>query len=162
MGPFSTIEVEETGRVEIAHQVEVRDVALGVGALIALAYPDRVAQSRGAGGAFLLANGRAAKVDAASTLVREPYLAVAEITGTAAHGRIVLAAALTLAEIEAQFADSFEMRACRYLNQSPVASMVSFSAALVSSPTLILPLSADAIWLMSTSVLALASSKREF
>jgi ATP-dependent helicase HrpB len=84
--------------------------AISVGALIALAYPHRVALSRGAGGAFLLANGRAAKVDAASTLAREPYLAVAAITGTAAHGRIVLAAALTLAEIEAQFADRFETR----------------------------------------------------
>src|SRR6202008_4547308 len=76
-----------------------------VGALLALAYPDRVARNRGAGGAFLLANGRGANVDAASALARAPFLAVAEITGTAAQGRIVLAAPLTLAEIEAQFAD---------------------------------------------------------
>src|SRR5499427_8447591 len=83
--------------------------ALSVGAILALAYPDRIAKSRGGGsGAFLLANGRGANVDAASALAREPYLAVAEITGTAAQGRIVLAAALTLAEIEAQFADRIE------------------------------------------------------
>src|SRR5262249_19050749 len=36
--------------------------------------------------------------------------AVAEITGTAAQGRIVLAAPLTLAQIEAQFADRIESR----------------------------------------------------
>src|SRR4029450_10922923 len=39
-----------------------------------------------------------------------PFLPVAEITGTAAQGRIVLAAALTLAEIEAQFSDHIESR----------------------------------------------------
>jgi ATP-dependent helicase HrpB len=83
---------------------------LSVGALLALAYPDRVAKNRGAGGAFLLANGRGANVDAASALARAPFLAVAEITGTAAQGRIVLAAPLTLAEIEAQFADRIESR----------------------------------------------------
>ncbi len=83
---------------------------LSPGALLALAYPDRVARSRGAGGAFLLANGRGANVDPASALSREPFLAVAEISGTAAQGRIVLAAPLTLAEIEAQFADRIESR----------------------------------------------------
>jgi ATP-dependent helicase HrpB len=83
---------------------------LSVGALLALAYPDRIAKNRGAGGAFLLANGRGANVDAASALARAPFLAVAEITGTAAQGRIVLAAPLTLAQIEAQFADRIESR----------------------------------------------------
>jgi len=83
---------------------------LTVGALLTLAYPDRVAKNRGAGGAFLLANGRGANVDVASALARAPFLAVAEITGTAAQGRIVLAAPLTLAEIEAQFADRIESR----------------------------------------------------
>jgi ATP-dependent helicase HrpB len=83
---------------------------LSPGALLALAYPDRVARSRGAGGAFLLANGRGANVDPASALSREPFLAVAEISGTAAQGRVVLASALTLAEIEAQFSDRIESR----------------------------------------------------
>jgi ATP-dependent helicase HrpB len=81
-----------------------------IGALLALAYPDRVAKNRGAGGAFLLANGRGANVDQASALARAPFLAVAEIAGTAAQGRIVLAAALTLDAIEAQFADRIESR----------------------------------------------------
>jgi ATP-dependent RNA helicase HrpB len=83
---------------------------LSPGALLALAYPDRVARSRGAGGAFLLANGRGANIDPTSALSREPFLAVAEISGTAAQGRVVLAASLTLAEIEAQFSDRIESR----------------------------------------------------
>ena len=83
---------------------------LSVGALLALAYPDRVAKNRGAGGAFLLANGRGANVDAASPLARTPFLAVAEIIGSAAQSRIVLAAPLSLGEIEAQFAGRIESR----------------------------------------------------
>jgi ATP-dependent helicase HrpB len=84
--------------------------SLTVGALLALAYPDRVAKNRGTGGAFLLANGRGANVDQASALAREPFLAVAEISGSAAQGRIVLAAAITPGEIEALFADRIESR----------------------------------------------------
>jgi ATP-dependent helicase HrpB len=71
------------------------------GAILALAYPDRIAKNRGADSGFLLVNGRGARLDAGSPLAREPYLAVAEIAGTAAQGRIVLAAAVSLAEIEA-------------------------------------------------------------
>ena len=77
-----------------------------VGSLLALAYPERIAKNRGgAAGGFVLANGRGAQVDHASPLARQAYLAVAEITGSAASGRILLAAPITLAEIEARFAD---------------------------------------------------------
>jgi ATP-dependent helicase HrpB len=82
-----------------------------VGALLALAYPERIAKNRGGGaGAFLLANGRGAQVELTSPLAREPYLAVAELTGTAATGRILLAAPIALAEIEQHFAGRVEQR----------------------------------------------------
>ena len=82
-----------------------------VGALLALAYPERIAKNRGGGsGAFLLMNGRGANVDRASPLAREPYLAVAELTGTAAQGRILSAATITLDEIETRFASRIEAR----------------------------------------------------
>jgi ATP-dependent helicase HrpB len=86
------------------------DPAASAGSLLALAYPDRVAKSRGSGGAFLLVNGRGARLDAASALARAPFLAVAEISGSAAQGRITLAAPLTPAEIEALFAERIETR----------------------------------------------------
>jgi len=74
------------------------------GSLLALAYPDRVAKNRGGGsGGFLLASGRGGNIDPASPLAREPYLAVAELTGAAAASRIVLAAAISPGEIEARF-----------------------------------------------------------
>jgi len=75
------------------------------GAILALAYPDRIARNRGGSAGFLLANGRGAGIDPASPLAREPFLAVAELTGTAARGRIVLAAPIALAEIEDRLGD---------------------------------------------------------
>jgi ATP-dependent helicase HrpB len=84
---------------------------LSSGAILSLAYPDRVAKNRGAGGAFLLANGRGGAIDPASALAREPFLVVAELTGTAAQSRILLAAPIALGEIEAQFAGRIESRA---------------------------------------------------
>ena len=77
--------------------------------MLALAFPDRVARNRG-NGSFVLANGRGAAVDQTSSLARAPYIAVAELTGTAAQGRILLAAPITHAEIEARFADQIEDR----------------------------------------------------
>ncbi|HEY0331809.1 MAG TPA: ATP-dependent helicase HrpB [Rhodopseudomonas sp.] len=76
---------------------------LSTGGMLALAFPDRVAKNRG-NGSFVLANGRGAAIDRTAALARAPYIAVAELTGTAANGRILLAAPLTLAEIEARFA----------------------------------------------------------
>jgi ATP-dependent helicase HrpB len=77
------------------------------GVILAFAFPDRVARNRGNGG-FVLANGRGAAVDQASALARAPYIAVAELTGTAANGRILLAAPIAQADIEVRFADHIE------------------------------------------------------
>ncbi|MGB3448099.1 MAG: ATP-dependent helicase HrpB, partial [Xanthobacteraceae bacterium] len=80
---------------------------VSTGVLLALAFPDRVAKNRG-NGSFVLANGRGAAMDQAAALARAPYIAVGELTGTAARGRILLAALITQAEIEARFADEIE------------------------------------------------------
>jgi ATP-dependent helicase HrpB len=78
--------------------------AASVGGLLALAFPERIARSRGGGaGAFVLASGRGALLDPISPLAREPFLAVAELAGSAAQGRILLAAPISLTEIEARF-----------------------------------------------------------
>jgi ATP-dependent helicase HrpB len=51
-----------------------------LGALLALAYPDRVAQQRRAGGAeYRLANGRAALFAEADALMKQPWLVVADL-----------------------------------------------------------------------------------
>lgn len=80
------------------------------GAVLALAFPDRIARARGKDGDFVLANGRGGSVDPASPLARETFLAVAEIGGVAARARILSAAPIALDEIEADFADRIEAR----------------------------------------------------
>jgi ATP-dependent helicase HrpB len=67
-------------------------------ALLALAWPDRIARARGAPGQFLLANGRAGGVEATDGLAKSPWLVIAEMTGAAANSRILLAAPMDEAE----------------------------------------------------------------
>jgi len=103
-------EIAESSALPLAQSAPLNGEA-SIGAWLALAYPERVAKNRGgAAGAFVLANGRGARIDPASPLAREPYLAVAELAGSAAAGRILLAAPIGLAEIEARFADRIVTR----------------------------------------------------
>jgi len=80
---------------------------LSTGLMLAYAFPDRVARNRG-NGSFVLANGRGAAVEQTSSLARAPYIAIGEMTGTAASGRILLAAQITQDEIERHFAEHIE------------------------------------------------------
>ncbi len=70
-----------------------------IGQLLALAYPERIAKSRGPGGAFILANGRGAILDGTHALSRAPFLVVAEMSGAAAATRILSAAVISEAEV---------------------------------------------------------------
>jgi ATP-dependent helicase HrpB len=79
-----------------------------IGALLTLAYPDRLAKARGKTGEYLMANGRGASLEAHERLAKEPYLAIAEISGGAAAARILAAAAISIDEIETIFADEIE------------------------------------------------------
>jgi ATP-dependent helicase HrpB len=110
-GPQERPSIQATGRAgraDLSPQAE-RGNRIPPGAILALAYPERIAKNRGAAaGAFLLANGRGAYVDPASPLAREPFLAVAELTGSASQSRITLATAIDLADIERRFADRIE------------------------------------------------------
>ncbi|MBS0242421.1 MAG: ATP-dependent helicase HrpB [Proteobacteria bacterium] len=73
--------------------------ALSTAALLALAFPDRIAKARGERGTFLLASGRAGRVDPTLSLADAPFLVVAEMSGTAAASRILLAARLDEREL---------------------------------------------------------------
>lgn len=83
---------------------------LSVGALVALAYPDRIAKARGKPGEIVLANGRGAMLEPHLALAREPFLAIAEITGTAGAARVLAAAALSSDEIEDLFSQRIVAR----------------------------------------------------
>ena len=79
--------------------------APSIGALVALAYPDRIAQQRaGQPGRYALRGGGGAVLAEAQHLTTAPYLAIADLDGQRQDSRVYLAAPLDLAEIEAHFA----------------------------------------------------------
>jgi ATP-dependent helicase HrpB len=76
---------------------------LGMGVLLGLAYPDRIAQRRpGLAGRFLLRNGLGAFLDPQG-LSQEDYLVVPELDGKAPESRILVAAPISIEEIRDQF-----------------------------------------------------------
>ncbi len=83
---------------------------LDVGRLLALAYPDRIAQSRGAGGRYLLSNGRGAQLPPAQSLSQAEFLVVADLDAGDREALIRLAAPLTRDQLEADFASHIEHR----------------------------------------------------
>ena len=83
----------------------------GLGTLIALAFPDRLARRRDATGEhWASTGGRGFRLDPASPLARAEWLAVAEVAGAAGGARILAAAAIEPAVVEALFADRIETR----------------------------------------------------
>ena len=77
-----------------------------VGACIALAYPDRLSKRRDSSGEnWISAGGRGFRLDPASPLARETWLAVAEVSGSAAGARILAAAAIDESMVADLFAD---------------------------------------------------------
>jgi ATP-dependent helicase HrpB len=84
----------------------------GAGALssaIALAYPDRIARRRDVSGEnWLSVGGRGFRLDPTHPLAKEEWLAVADIQGAASGARILSAAAIDFAEIEALYGDRIE------------------------------------------------------
>jgi ATP-dependent helicase HrpB len=78
------------------------------GSLLALAYPDRVAQRRsGAEPRYLLRNGSGAVLAKHDALHDAPYLAIADLEGTSPEARIVRAAPITLEELREDFGEQF-------------------------------------------------------
>jgi ATP-dependent helicase HrpB len=76
---------------------------------IALAFPDRLSKKRDQSGEnWISAGGRGFRLDPHSPLARETWLAVAEVSGTAAGARILSAAALPEDTVLTFFADRIE------------------------------------------------------
>lgn len=85
---------------------DAEDLA-NAGALVALAYPDRIAMRRdGDGARFLLRNGRGAKLETSNVLARADFLAIADLDGDPAESRIWLAAPLDAAGVRAALGDA--------------------------------------------------------
>ena len=81
------------------------------GLLLAFAYPDRIALSRGGNGLqYRLSNGRGAFFPQPEPLATQAALAVAELDGNKREARIFLAAPLPVSEIERHFAGQIVSR----------------------------------------------------
>jgi ATP-dependent helicase HrpB len=72
----------------------------GTGAILALAYPDRIGQRRTENGRFRLSSGQGAFLPETDPLAGAPLIVVADLDGQMPQSRIWLAAPITLAELE--------------------------------------------------------------
>ena len=96
----------------LARQIDAHESTAAVdghemlGLLLALAYPDRVAQRRPGGRArYMLRNGRGAELTGVQSLSEEPYLVVAALDDRRPEARIHLAATISIEDIRNTFAD---------------------------------------------------------
>jgi ATP-dependent helicase HrpB len=89
---------------------------LTTGALLALAFPERVACQRdGRRGEYLSVGGRAFRLDPSDSLANERWLVIADAQGRAGGARILSAAAIAAEDVEQMFAAAMqERRICRY------------------------------------------------
>jgi ATP-dependent helicase HrpB len=84
----------------LLHRSKTTKKSLSVGALLAHAYPDRLAQLRSSThDRYLLANGRGARLPEGDHLVNSPYLVAAHLDAGQTDGRIYLAASITEDEL---------------------------------------------------------------
>jgi ATP-dependent helicase HrpB len=81
-----------------------------IGRLLAFAYPDRIAQSRGAGGRYLLSGGRGARLADAQSIAQAEFLVVADLDAGDREALIRLASPLPRAALEGDFAALIEHR----------------------------------------------------
>ena len=84
-----------------------------VGLLLALAYPDRIAQRQGGQGGmaarYLMANGRGALFAQPDPLGSEDYLVIADLNGGQQWAKIDLAAPIRLHDLETLYADHIQV-----------------------------------------------------
>jgi len=113
-GSASTVDASLFRRVRLQMQTWRRTLGVDEGSprdeecglAIALAFPDRIAQRRsGSRGRYLLRNGIGVELPDGASLTGAAYLAVAEVDGRRPHAGIVLAAPLSIAEIEQLFSE---------------------------------------------------------
>jgi ATP-dependent RNA helicase HrpB len=81
-----------------------------VGLLLAFAYPDRIAQSRGSDGRYLLSGGRGARLPPAQSLAKEDFLVIADLDAGDREALIRLAAPIDATRLVQNFAELIEVR----------------------------------------------------
>ena len=112
--PRGRSEGEQRGESRDRSQGEHRDESQGsgsrsVGALLALAFPDRVGRLRpGGDGRYTLANGRGAHFAEVQSLSKQEFVVAVDLDDRDRDARILLAAPITRADIEDWLGDRLE------------------------------------------------------
>ena len=101
LGRVRDLAAEWCRRLDVPLRGDACDVD-DAGLLLALAYPDRVAQRREAPGRFVLRNGRGATLPIDDPLAHTPWLVAAQADDTGRDSRILLGAALDPTELVAR------------------------------------------------------------
>ena len=121
-GRSGGIEIDESARQRVLRAVDLLQKQLpsgsssgstetdDAGILLGFAYPDRIGQSRGNDGRYLLSGGRGARLPPAQNLAKEPFLVVADLDAGEREALIRLAAPLDAARLVENFRESIEVR----------------------------------------------------
>jgi ATP-dependent helicase HrpB len=88
---------------EFAGPRDTADPHDATGILLAWAYPERIARSRGEGGRYLLANGRGARFGEPQAIAKSEFIVAAELDGADREARIFLAAPVSRDDLERHF-----------------------------------------------------------
>ncbi len=98
-------------RLGVSYSIKRLDEG-AVGTLLAVSFPDRVAQGRhGQNGRFLMANGHGVVIDDSQSLADEPYIVAVDLMRT--HGdssSVFCACALDVLHLESSFPHRFKLR----------------------------------------------------
>lgn len=95
--------IRQLGATDSTRHADDHDL---LGVLLALAYPDRVAQRRsGTRARYVLRNGRGAELVGTQTLSAAPYIVAAVVDDRRPEARIHLASAISIDDVRAAFAD---------------------------------------------------------
>lgn len=87
------------------------DTPLSEGAMLALAYPDRVAKNRGNGG-FRMVSGRGVVVDRSDPLAKAEFIVACELDDRPGDAKLFLGCPIDASEVEEMFSDRFVSRIC--------------------------------------------------
>jgi len=97
------------GAVGGSDELSLADLQLNIGALVAMAYPDRLAQKRKDGGVrYVMRNGKGIFLKEEDPLQSSSWLAVAMVDGKRQDGQVYLAAPTTLEMIKRLFSEKVE------------------------------------------------------
>ncbi len=113
---------------------------LSGGVILGFAYPDRIAQRRGALGRFRMANGAGAVVVSHDGLAKANFISIATLDGGQADAKVQLAGELSEIDLYKYFSDTIKTKASVFWdtksNSVSAATITSLGALVLSEKTL--------------------------